>query len=96
MNYIITFSTYVNKTGDVSTTEEVETYLVTLAKKYNIQGFSLTEQLGYWAGETETSYILTLLDSHKRIAVDVAEEVKKHYQQDAVILKPDNSKVYFI
>lgn len=96
MNFEIIFSTYVNKTGKHTGRQQLETDLVSLAKKHNIEGFSLRDQLGYWAGELEQSHVLELLDTNKAQAFAVANELKTKYQQDAVIVRPVEQKVYFI
>lgn len=96
MNYEIIFSTYNNKTKQQRKRKELEQDLVTLAKQYNIEGFSLQHQTGYWAGELEQSHVLTLLDASKEQAKELAGALKAQYSQDAVILKPVKQVTYFI
>jgi len=96
MTYNIIFSTYINKTGEHTSQLELEQYLVQLAKSANIKGFSLSQQLGYWQGETEVSHTLTLLDTSRQSAFLVAETIKQHFKQDAVIVQPVKQTNYFI
>lgn len=96
MNFEIVFSTYVNSTGKHTPRKQLETELVRLAKEYNVQGFSLSNQLGYWAGELEQSHVLTLLDVHKEQAFNFAAALKSQYSQDAVIVRPIEQQVYFV
>lgn len=96
MQYNIIFSTYNNKTKSQATTLELEQYLVELAKRRGITGFSLSQQLGYWSGELEQSHILALLDVDKPRAFAVANDIKQHYKQDAVIVQPIKQTNYFI
>lgn len=96
MNFEIIFSTYINKTGKQTDQATLESDLVAIAKQHNIEGFSLRNQLGYWAGELEQSHILELLDTNKAQAFAVANELKTKYEQDAVIVRPVEQKVYFI
>lgn len=96
MNFEIVFSTYINSKHTQTPRKELEQYLVKLAKDHNIQGFSLSNQLGYWAGELEQSHVLTLLDVNKEMAFAVAADVKAHFEQQAVIVKPITEQVYFI
>ena len=87
MNYKITFSTYVNATGTSTGKRKLQSDLVAIARANNIQGFTLTNQVGYWAGELEQSHALTLLDTTQTQARKVALDVKRLYNQDAVILE---------
>lgn len=96
MNFEIIFSTFVNKTGKHTGQKQLENDLVAIAKTHKIDGFSLRGQLGYWAGELEQSHVLELLDSNKQTAFAVANQLKSQYQQDAVIVRPVENKVYFI
>lgn len=97
MNYRITFSTYENATGKSIGKTILQRDLQQIASINNIQGFSLTDQIGYWAGEYELSYCLTLLDTTPKIAEAVAVAIKKQYRQDAVILEAlANTNVRFI
>ena len=96
MVYEIIFSTNNNKTKQQKKRHELEADLVELAKINGLQGFSLTDQLGYWAGELEQSHILTLLDVNKKTAFDIAEQLKSKYEQQAVIVRPTQQVNYFI
>jgi len=96
MNYAIIFSTYVNATKKHTPQHELENKLVQIAKEHAINGFSLRNQLGYWAGELEQSHVLELLDTNKAQAFQVANELKTMFIQDAVIVRPIENKVYFI
>lgn len=96
MNYQIIFSTYNSKTGVQTERSQLEADLVALANTNSIQGFSLSDQLGYWAGELEQSHVLTLLGVNKRQAFSFAEQLKAHFDQEAVIVKPIKEEVYFI
>lgn len=87
MNYKITFSTFVNSTGQSISKRALQLDLVEIAGRNHIQGFTLTDQTGYWAGELEASHALTLLDTSPAQARKVATELKKHYKQQAVILE---------
>lgn len=97
MNYKITFSTYVNATGTHTNRKALLSDLVAIANVNHVQGWSLSDQTGYWAGEIEASHALTLLDTTPGIARSVAEQLKSRYHQDAVILEPlPNTEVEFI
>jgi hypothetical protein len=96
MQFEVIFSTYNNKTKKQATTKQLEADLVKLAKQYDLPGFSLSHQLGYWAGELEQSHILTLLDIDKARAFDIAEAIKTKYAQQAVIVRPVEQINYFI
>jgi len=96
MNYEIIFSTYVNRTKKSTSKYELEQDLVTIAKVNDVQGFSLRDQLGYWAGELEASHVLELLDCDKAKAFSIARQLKSKYEQDAVIVRPVASTTYFI
>lgn len=96
MNFEIIFSTYINKTRTQTPRHELEQDLCTIAKVNDVQGFSLRDQLGYWAGELEQSHVLELLDTNKATAFSVARQLKSKYSQDAVIVRPVESKAYFI
>jgi hypothetical protein len=97
MNYKITFSTYVNATGTHTPHKTLLRDLVAIANVNHVQGWSLTDQTGFWAGELEASHALTLLDTTPEIARSVARQIKTQYHQDAVILEPLlNTEVEFI
>lgn len=87
MNYKITFSTYVNQAGTSTPAGTIRDNLVAISKRHNIQGFTLANQTGYWAGELEASHALTLLDTSPEQAKAVALAIKSTYHQDAVILE---------
>lgn len=88
MNYKITFSTYVNATGTTTNRKRLLSDLIEIANRNHIQGWTLTDQTGYWAGEVERSHALTLLDVEPSQARAVAGLIKHMYSQDAVILEP--------
>lgn len=96
MEYQIIFSTYNNKTKQQKSRLELERDLVEFAKSNDLAGFSLTDQLGYWAGELEQSHILTLLDVPKQKAFGLAEQIRDKYDQQAVIVRPVKQINYFI
>lgn len=96
MNYEIIFSTFINKTQASTPRLELEQDLVAIAKVNDVQGFSLRDQLGYWAGELEQSHVLELLDINKATAFAVANQIKSRYSQDAVIVRPVATTVYFV
>lgn len=87
MNYKVTFSTYVNATGEHTGKKTLQRDLVAIANVNHIQGWSLQDQTGFWAGEVEASHALTLLDVAPEQARAVAEQLKSLYHQDAVILE---------
>jgi len=88
MQYRIIFSAYINNTGTDTRQQDIVKYLNKLSKINNIDGYSLNNQVGYWQGTNETSYILDLIDVTKNKASKIAKNIKKHYHQDAVILQP--------
>ena len=88
MNYQIIFSTYNNKTKKTGSLKQLEEFLKSIAKDYQLQGFSLSFQLGFWAGEYEKSYILTIFDISKSTAFEVAKRINEHYNQEYSIVKP--------
>lgn len=88
MNYKITFSTYVNATGESTPRRKLLSNLIEIANRNQIQGWTLTDQTGYWAGEVERSHALTLLDTSPEQARQVAGLIKHMFSQDAVILEP--------
>ena len=87
MNYKITFSTYINATGKHTGSAVLTRDLVAIANVNHVPGWSLQNQTGYWAGELEASHALTLLDIAPEQARAVAEQIKRLYHQDAVILE---------
>lgn len=88
MNYQITFSTYVNATGKTTPRSTLLSDLLEFANNAGVQGWTLRDQTGMWAGEIEASHSLTLLDVEPVVAREFAKQIKKHYSQDAVILEP--------
>lgn len=97
MNYKITFSTYVNATGTSTPRKRLLSDLIEIANNNRVQGWTLSDQTGYWAGEVEQSHALTLLDIEPVQAKKVAEAIKLMYSQDAVILEQlPNTGVEFI
>ena len=54
---------------------------------YGIDGFTIYEVVGYWHGERGGSYkIEVLTDKSFDVMVEVAEQLRRQYNQDAVIL----------
>ncbi len=96
MNFEIIFSTYINATKTTTPRLDLERDLVAIAKVNGVNGFSLRDQLGYWAGELEQSHVLELLDIDKATAFSVAGQIKSKYKQDAVIVRPVTQAVYFV
>lgn len=97
MNYRITFSTYVNSTGTTTPKTKMLKDLIELANIQQIQGWSLTDQTGCYAGELELSHAMTLFDVEPAQAETLALAIKGHFQQLEVILEhlPD-TEVRFI
>lgn len=97
MNYKITFSTYVNATGEHTPKTRLLRDLAELSGKHKIQGWSLTDSDGYYAGELELSHNLTIFDITPQQAEALARDIKKQYHQLEVILeKLPNTDVRFI
>jgi hypothetical protein len=97
MNYKITFSTYHNATGTSTPKRKLLRDLVELSNKNKIQGWNLTDSDGYYAGELELSYSLTIFDIPPQVAEQLALDIKAHYHQMEVILeKLPNTDVRFI
>lgn len=88
MRYDIKFSTFVNNTGSEASREELLSFLNALASKEGIEGYTLVNSVGYWAGVNENSYTLELIGITKAKAVKVANSLKEAFNQDAVILIP--------
>jgi hypothetical protein len=97
MNYRITFSTYVNATGNSTPRKKLLADLIELANGQGVQGWSLTDQTGCYAGELELSHNLTVFDTSSQQAEALAVAIKKHFNQLEVILEhlPD-TEVRFI
>jgi hypothetical protein len=97
MNYKITFSTYVNATGEHTPKARLLHDLVELSNIHKIQGWNLSASDGYYAGELELSYSLTVYDIEPLQAETLALAIKAQYNQLEVILeKLPNTDVRFI
>lgn len=69
--------------------------LLRLAKKYNIEGFTLLKALGAWQGKTEPSYQLIIENVPERTVRALASDCRDTFKQDSVMLK-NGRKVDFI
>lgn len=87
MNYKITFSTYINNTGTSTPKTKLLRDLVEIANNRNVAGWNLTASDGYYAGELELSYSLTVYDIEYVQAKAVALDIKHRYSQLEVILE---------
>lgn len=87
MNYKITFSTYVNATGESTPKQKLLTELVAISNVCKVQGWNLTDSDGYYAGELELSYSLTVFDIEPATAEQLARLIKDHFHQLEVILE---------
>lgn len=97
MNYNITFSTYENATGKTTDKATLLRDLVELSNTNGIQGWRLSASDGFYAGELELSYTLTLFDVEPPKARKMAEAIKAQYHQLEVILeKLADTEVLFI
>lgn len=87
MNFRITFSTYVNATGESTPREKMLRDLVELANEYHIQGWSIADQTGCYMGELELSHAMTVFDTSRTSVTNLAKAIKKHFSQLEVILE---------
>lgn len=87
MNYNITFSTYENATGKTTGKTRLLKDLIELSNSAGVVGWRLTASDGFYAGELELSYTLTLFDVEPPIAEALALSIKARYHQAEVILE---------
>lgn len=87
MNYKVTFSTYINATGESTPKRKLLRDLVELANRNHVAGWNLTASDGYYAGELELSYSLTIFDIEAAQAEAFALDIKRTYKQLEVILE---------
>jgi hypothetical protein len=97
MNYNITFSTYENATGKTTPKAKLLKDLIELSNKAGVVGWRLASSDGYYAGELELSYSLTIFDVEPPKARSLALAIKARYHQQEVILeKLPNTDVRFL
>lgn len=71
-------------------TENKNKKLVVDAVRRRFEGFTISEGLGYWQGSSEKTLIIDIdsLDDDNRLGVyKLAEEIKIHNKQEAVLLQ---------
>lgn len=64
--------------------------------KYDIDGFTIYPVQGYWKGEPEQSFKIEFAIDNQLYAVDVADELRKKWNQEAVMLTNGDNTVEFI
>lgn len=97
----LTFST--TKDGDRTPERHVRHLIAGYAKINTIDGYTLTKALtGYWQGEEEDSYTLTIIcfdkeDYNKafRFLVNLSKAIKQLYEQDATLLTETDIQVWY-
>lgn len=87
MNYKITFSTYVNGTGDYTRKPQLVAKLADIADGLDVAGFNLTDSTGYYLKTVEPSHALTLFDVPPEVAAKFALQIKTAFKQLEVILE---------
>jgi len=65
-------------------------------KTVGIDGFTIQEVKGYWQGESERSYIITVATDKTKEVELVASVLQSTYEQDAVMLTYPDGTVAFI
>lgn len=72
--------------------------VATILSTYGIDGFTIYEVQGYWMGASEVSYKieLALTDEDAGSILEVAEKLRKLYNQDAVMVTTPDNKVSFV
>src|SRR5574343_317690 len=58
--------------------------------KCNVQGGTLTKNVGFWQGKKEPSYLLELANISPRTARQLARQLKIQYNQDSVMIVNQN------
>ena len=87
MNYKITFSTYINRTGATTSKHKLVEDLGNIADSLGVAGFNLADSTGYYLRTVEPSHGLTLFDIEPEQAKAFALAIKKQYEQLEVILE---------
>lgn len=65
--------------------------------KHGIDGFTMYQVMGYWKGRGEPSFKIEIaIDSDSEKVYTVARELRRMYNQDAVMLTLPNNTVKFI
>lgn len=76
------------------------TYGATVAAIFSardIDGFTIQEVAGYWQGESEKSYIITVAtDKDSEVIEAACDSLRHRYNQDAVMLTYPDGRVAFI
>lgn len=57
-----------------------------LFEKHNIAGATVTNGLGYWEGEWESSVVLELVDVTEWVVNPLARDICKEFKQDVVLI----------
>ena len=66
-------------------------------KSENIDGFTIQEVAGYWQGQAEKSYIISVATDNTDDSIErVASVLREAYEQDAVMLTYPDGRVAFI
>ena len=79
------YKIYFATQGQTLTRQDVSEYF---SKDCPFTGFTLTEAFGYWEGETEKSYVLTVLTGMKMggYVSYFAEKIKARFNQQEVLV----------
>jgi hypothetical protein len=78
----IYFST---KHGEV-TERNVHSRLHRIFVRYGINGASMANLIGYWGGEWEPSYELTILGEPLELITGLAEDIRREFKQESVLV----------
>lgn len=95
--YQVVFSTYHNATKKyIAEGDALLQRLAAIAEANGVEGFSLRDQSGYYAKETEKSHILELIGATEAQAIAVSNAIKEAFSQMEVILKAEKQQLAFI
>lgn len=68
-----------------------------ILKGWGIDGFTIYQVQGYWKGEAEVSFKIEIATDMTELSVcDMADELRRKYNQEAVMLTKPNNEVEFI
>jgi hypothetical protein len=75
-------------------------YVASILKHYDIDGFTIYQVQGYWQGESEVSFKIELALEQGQSTIDkvgkICADLRDQYNQDAVMLTYPNNSVEFI
>lgn len=87
----------VSKETNETNHSQYATIVSTTMQLKKIDGFTIQSVTGYWQGQAEKSYIITVAtDEAASVIEDVCDLLRAQYNQDAVMLTYPDGRVAFI